>query len=409
MNKQHIIDALKNYGDAKLLPSSISQKNIAMNNVFALIMHSYSFLILGHSYSDIDCISSMLAISLLLKKFGKEVSIYLSEPFPSNVGFFRNICEYNEICLYISSSDELDSPDAIFIMDSPKPEMVAMDDKILQFFVKQHIPKIEIDHHFSNDARYSGDAPYRLTLRASSSAEIVAQLCKKLSSHTRVLEKYGIEEIFSRNIVMVMVAGMIADANKGEYLSKKRDISFFNYFLDKFNHILQTSQYKGSSNLASVEEVFDLLGKMTEKESLFYKMMMEKASVNDGIAFLVLNEKDSMSLQQQIVSFPLFIDILRYTTGKLSDSPNLASISCFYYPEDISSFVECRVRAGESIKGTDFRPIIEDMQVPEGNGGGHAGAICFKVERRLIPNLDEYIDKLSSHVKRIIEEHKKAI
>lgn len=239
MNSIENVDLLKTYGDAKLKPATISEKNVAMRNILFLTMHAYSFLILGHSYSDVDCISSMLAISLLLKKFGKEVSIYLNEPFPSNVAFFADICKYNEISLLIGSSEKLKAPDAIFILDVPKPEMIAMDERIMQFFLQKSIPKIEIDHHFSKDARHAGDAPYRLSLRASSSAEIVAQLCKKLEANTYVLEKHGIEEIFSRNIVMAMAAGMMADAKKGEYLSGRRDVAFFNYFLKKFDCILQ--------------------------------------------------------------------------------------------------------------------------------------------------------------------------
>ena len=406
MNSIENVDLLKTYGDAKLKPATISEKNVAMRNILFLTMHAYSFLVLGHSYSDVDCISSMLAISLLLKKFGKEVSIYLNEPFPSNVAFFADICKYNEISLFIGSSKNLKAPDAIFILDVPKPEMIAMDERIVQFFLQKSIPKIEIDHHFSQDARHAGDAPYRLSLRASSSAEIVAQLCKKLEANTYVLEKHGIEEVFSRNIVMVMAAGMMADAKKGEYLSGRRDVAFFNYFLKKFDCILQKSYYEGSSNLSSVEEVFALLQKMTDEEYHFYKMMEEKAVVKNNIALLIFDEASSYKLQEEMRTFPLFVDILRYTTGSLSAFPNLASISCFYYPPSISSIVEFRVRASEAIKGVDFRSIIEEIGVPDGNGGGHAGAVCFKVDRRFIDSLDEYVCRLFLAVERIIQKHK---
>ena len=366
------------------------------------MMHSSSFLILGHSYTDVDCISSMVAISLLLKKFNKHVSLYLQDHFPTSVRFFKNICEYNEIMLFVGNTEELHRPDVIIILDTPKPEMIAMDDKILSFFLQKNIPKIEIDHHFSRDARHSGDEPYRLTLRASSSAEIIAIVCKKLSNHTQVLEKHGICEIYSRNIVMAMVTGMLGDAKMGEYLASKRDRSFFHYFLNKFDHLLQEHHYKGSKNIRSVDEALLLLEEMTEEESTLYDIMEKYTSKQDGLGLLLLDEVASLRLQAEAGNFLTFIDVLRNMTGKLSDYPNLASISCFYYPLSISSFVEFRVRASKQIKGIDFRVLVEEMEVPEGNGGGHPGAICFKVERALINDINEYTKKLIEAVKEKI-------
>ena len=394
--------SLKNYGSEKTAPISIRQKNITIRNILALVMHSSSFLVLGHSYTDVDCISSMVAISLLLKKFNKHVSIYLQDRFPSSVKFFKNICEYNEIMLFVGNTEDLKRPDVIIILDTPKPEMIAMDDKILSFFLQKNIPKIEIDHHFSSDARHSGDEPYQLTLRASSSAEIIAIICKKLSSHTQVLEKHGICEIYSRNIVMAMVTGMLGDAKMGEYLASKRDRSFFHYFLNKFDRLLQEYHYKGSKNIKNVDEALLLLEQMTEEESILYDIMEKYVTKMDKLALLLLDEASSLKLQAEADNFLTFLDVLRTMTGKLSDSPNLASISCFYYPLSISSFVEFRVRASESIRGIDFRSLIEEMEVPEGNGGGHAGAICFKVDRALITDINEYTKKLIAKVEKKI-------
>ena len=301
--------------------------------------------------------------------------------------------------LFVGKTDELHRPDVIIILDTPKPSMIAMDDKILSFFLQKNIPKIEIDHHFSNDARHSGDEPYQLTLRASSSAEIIAIICKNLSRHTQVLEKHGICEIYSRNIVMAMVTGMLGDAKMGEYLASKKDRAFFHYFLNKFDRLLQENHYKGSGNIKSVDEALLLLEEMTEEESTLYEVMRKYTKEEDGLGLLLLDEVQSLLLQSKAGNFFTFLDILRNMTGKLSDSPHLASISCFYYPLSLSSFVEFRVRASEKIRGVDFRGLIEEMEVPEGNGGGHPGAICFKVERSLIQDIREYTQKLIAAVK----------
>ena len=396
------MEILKDYGEEKLIPLDINQRNRTIRNILNLIMHSSKFLLLGHSYSDEDCVSSMLAIAILLRKFGKCVTIYVKDRFPPSLAFFQNICEYNEINLEIKSTDGITKPDAIFILDTPKPDMIALDDKILSFFLQKNIPKVEIDHHFSKDARHTGDAPYRLTLHASSSCEIVALICYKLSKQKIVLEKHGIGELYSRNIVLAILTGMIGDAKLGNYLSTKRDRAFFKYFLNKLGSVLKESYYINSRNISSIDEILHLLEEISEKERLLYNLVSKKITKQETLGLLILNQEDSIQLQKQADDFQDFIAIVRRITGELSDSPNVASISCFYYPASISNFVEFRVRAGEAIKGIDFRQVIEDLKVPLGNGGGHPGAICFKVEKKDITNLDEYVSHLLEDVKRII-------
>ena len=396
------MERLKNYGDAKLKPLNIAKKNRTIRNIFSLIMHSSKFLLLGHSYSDEDCVSAMLAIALLLRKFDKYVTIYIKDRFPPSLAFFQNICEYNEIELTINFTDSITKPDVIFILDTPKPDMIALDDKILNFFLQKNIPKIEIDHHFSNDARHTGDLPYRLTLHASSSCEIVALICYKLSKQKLVLDKHGIGELYSRNIVLTILTGMIGDAKLGNYLSTKRDKAFFKYFLNKFGMILKKSHYTNSGNISSTDEILNLLEKISEEEKLLYEAVSKKITKHENLGLLILDEKDSLELQEKANDFQDFITTVRRITGELSDTPNLASISCFYYPNHLSNFVEFRVRAGEQIKGIDFRCIIEDLKLPLGNGGGHPGAICFKVDKKDITNLDDYIKFLIDDVLHLI-------
>lgn len=396
------MERLKTYGDEKLKPLNIAQKNRTIRNILNLIMHSSRFLLLGHSYSDEDCVSSMLAIALLLRKFGKCVVIYVKDRLPQSLDFFQKICEYNEIELLIKSTDNLEKPDAIFILDTPKPDMIALDEKILDFFLQKSIPKVEIDHHFSKDARHTGDTPYQLTLHASSSCEIVAHVCYKLSKQKIVLEKHGIGELYSRNIVLAILTGMIGDAKLGNYLSTRRDRAFFKYFLNRLGAILKKSYYINSKNISSIDEILHLLEEISEKEKSLYDETLKKTKKCDGLGLLILDEKDSLALQKKIDDFQDFVAIVRRITGELSDSPNLASVSCFYYPQSISSFVEFRVRAGEAIKGIDFRQVIEDLKVPLGNGGGHPGAICFKIEKKEIDNLNSYVKLLIDDVKRLI-------
>ena len=229
----------------KMKPISIGRKNAVMERIFELIYSTSSFLLLGHQYADEDCFSSVVAFGLLLRKFGKTVNIFLEDNVPDNLSFFKEICKYNSISFFVKNLTETINPNVVVILDTPKPDMIALNDDIKVFLKDKTLPKVEIDHHFAADADYSGDEDYRLTLRASSTCEIIGQMCLKLENKPEILKKYGINELYSRNIVLAMLTGMIGDAKMGNYLFKERDKVFYDYFLRKFNSILSKEFNEG--------------------------------------------------------------------------------------------------------------------------------------------------------------------
>ena len=141
-----------------------------------------------------------------------------------------------------------------------------------------------------------------------------------------MLEKHGIGELYSRNIVLAILTGMIGDAKLGNYLSTRRDKAFFKYFLNKLGDILKKSHYINSSNISSIDEILHVLEEISEKEKSLYNKILKKTSQCDGLGLLILDEKDSLKLQEKIDDFQDFVAVIRRITGELSDSPNLASI-----------------------------------------------------------------------------------
>ena len=221
-------------GRKKDIPLSIGAKNKIIWRIVNIIMSNSSFLIFGHTFPDEDCVASLTAFGLLLRKFNKKVCIYLESAVQRPLQFLADIINYNNIDFYTDALAHIPKPDVIFVLDTPKPDMIACDAYGFQLLSDPSILKVEIDHHFDADAHTISSADFSLLIRASSTCEVIAHIMYKLSFRSEILQLYEIRELYSRNIVLSMLTGMVGDAKMGNYLLKKRDKKIFDYLINNF-------------------------------------------------------------------------------------------------------------------------------------------------------------------------------
>jgi len=388
---------------AKTKPLNIYEKNVTMENIFNLIFSKHNFLLLGHEYADEDCIASLVALGLLLKKFTKEACIFLEKPIPEQLNFFVGICSYNKIPIYTGKLKRIKKPDAIFILDTPKPAMVACAGYAEKFLAMPDIPKVELDHHFTADADYSGDSGYRLTMRASSTCEIIARMCSKLQNRPAVLKKYGIENLYSRNIVLSMLTGMIGDAKFGNYLVQHRDKAFYDYYLKKFNRMLSEKFYKNSGNISSMDEILNVLETLSVEDARIYEKIMLDSYTVKNVGVIVLDKLKSKELSSS-AEYEQFLAIVKMATNTVADRAHGVGLSVYFDPPEISNKIQFRLRASEEVKGIDFRLILTDLNIED--GGGHPGAVGFRFQASEIKDLSAYIELLIDKAQKLIDHEK---
>jgi len=292
------------------------------------------------------------------------------------------------------------STDVLCILDTPKPDMVAADGCIYDFLSNPAIPKVELDHHFFSDAAYSGDPDYSLVLHASSTCEILCRICYKLANHPEIMQRYSIQELYSRNLVLALLTGMLGDAKMGNYLVTAHDKEVFNYFSRHLNMMLRIStRSENTKKIASMERLLNVIETSDAETEKIYNTIVSKAVYTKGVGMIILSESDSKSIFETI-EYGQFISMIKMATNTIAEKANGVGISAYYDTPDKSNKIQCRIRACEAVRGIDLHSVLAHFQITD--GGGHPGAIAFRLPRNLNRPLQTFLVDMESFIRQTI-------
>ena len=384
---------------AKKRIRSIRAKNAVIENIVAAITGRSGFLLLGHQSPDDDCIASMVSFALVLRKFSADASIYFGSPPHERFRYLLDICRYNSIRLLDPAARLPAGVDTIVVCDTPKPSMIDASPALHELLRSPKVLRIEIDHHIGADSEYCGDEGYRLVTEASSASELVGHIVLKLENRADLLERHQVGELFSRNLVLSVLTGIIGDSHMGQYLKSRREKKYYEIFSTMFNGMLSRKTVK-KTNFFTMDEVFGELQKLSAAEAGCYFAMWDKRRMSQSIASVALSEQTMKTLHEQndeetIVSTArAVVDALAEESGKLG-------LLAYYDNPQKSDLVQFRVRRAAGWKKYDLRDLLTLLAIE--NGGGHEGAIGFRVPRALVPDLDEYMGRMVQTIETAID------
>jgi nanoRNase/pAp phosphatase (c-di-AMP/oligoRNAs hydrolase) len=377
---------------------TIHEKNRIINNIFDSIETRHNFLILGHKNPDEDCISSMVAFAIILSKFNKHVTLYLSAYVHEHYEYLLNICKYNSIDIYYSDRFNINSIDTIVVCDTAKPSMIDATPSITSLFTANEVRIIEVDHHVGGDSEYSGHEGYCLVNEASSACELIGLIGLKLCNRKDLLTGYNIADPFSRNFVLSILSGIIGDTKMGKYLKSKREKRYYRLFSTVYNNILQKETVK-KSNFSDKNQVFDELVRLSRKEEQCFNYIIGRKKFSRSIGYVVL-DRNSMEYLFRECDTDTIISVARTVADILAEESGKLSLIAYYDNPEKSDLIQFRVRRSENFKKFDLREIIKIFAIE--NGGGHEGAIGFRFPRERISDINKYIDEFIEKVEQEI-------
>ncbi|MCX7679935.1 MAG: DHH family phosphoesterase [Spirochaetes bacterium] len=375
---------------AKRAIKTIKEKNTIIKNIITAMVERKGFLLIGHKNPDEDCIASMVAFAILLRKFDKRVQIYINSEIPRNVDFLANICVYNGIRIVSKKQHLAPGVDSIIACDTPKPPMLDITPAIQKRLKSKMVLRIEIDHHLGADSNYIGDEGYCLVTEASSSSELVGLIALKLKSQRDILSKFIIADPLSRNFVLAVLTGIIGDTNMGKYLKSKREKKYYAIFSNIYNDILMKTTVR-ESNFTNIDQVYYELQKLSEKEAKCYGYIIQKQQMSPSVSYVVLRREDMEYLTKEY-DRETIINTTKSIVNDLAEISQKVGIIAFPEKNENTELIQFRMRRSYNFKEFDLRKILEIFSIS--NGGGHEGAIGFRFPANEIADIDGYMAKL---------------
>ncbi len=378
---------------------TIAAKNAVIENITRALDERKNFLMLGHTNPDEDCIASMVSFALLVTKFEKNATICIGGELHEHFNYLVKICKHNSIKVINGSRSE-STYDTVVVCDTPKPDMIECGDSVNSVLENGDILKIEIDHHLEADSAYIGDEGYRLVDEASSACELVGLVALKLRHRQDLTKKYNITDLLSRNLVLSILTGVIGDSKMGKYLKTKREHRFYRIFSSMFNDLLENRTTK-AGNFSNQEEVFNELGRLSDSEAGCQKAFLETRGSSEHIGYVVLDRDATDALYKEF-NYDTIVAASRSIADILAEDNGYLSLVVFFDDPSISDLIQFRMRRSEAFKRYDLRKIIELLSIE--NGGGHEGAVGFRIPANEIEDIVAYASGLIEKVEAAISD-----
>jgi diguanylate cyclase (GGDEF)-like protein len=375
---------------AKAPIRGLKHKNRIIANIIQAMVDKKRFLVLGHQSPDDDCISSMISFALILHMFYKEAYLYFGGQLHERFHYLLEICRYNSIPILKPGDPSPGSVDAVVLCDTPKPEMVDASPPLRAMIADPGVIRIEIDHHIGGDSGYFGDEGYRLVTEASSASELVGHILLKLQGRQDLLDKHQVTELFPRNLVLAILTGIIGDSNMGQYLKSHREKRYYRVFSTMFNDLLSRRTTK-KSNFFTADQLFGELQRLSNNEEGCFSYMMGKKRRSPSVAYVALDPAASAALfansdEDTVVS------TARVVADKLAEESGKLGFVAYSDNPERSELYQFRLRRSGAWKEYDLRNFLTVFSIQ--NGGGHEGAIGFRVPRAEIPDFEGYVQNI---------------
>ena len=377
---------------------TIAEKNRIVNRIRDVILERDGFLLLGHKDPDTDCIASLVSFALLLGKFHKEITIYLAGPVMAHFSYLLAICKYNGISVLYGKTPNIKSFSTVVILDTPKPDMISLNEEIAALLADKDIRKIEIDHHLEGDASCTGDEGYCLLSEASSTCELIGYILLKLSKQK---DKIQANDLFTRNLALSIITGIVGDSKMGKYLKTRKEKFYYRIFTDIFDKLLGEKTLKGSKNLSSMEAVFDTIQNFSVQEKKCFDGIMDLKNTNEPIYYICMGAEQSAKFFRNFDA-ELIVNVSKAAADTLAEDCGKLGLVAYYDDPSLSDYIQFRLRRSSKYLSVDLRTVLPHLSIE--NGGGHPGAIGFRVKKDTVNDITGYIKDIVERIDKFFGE-----
>jgi hypothetical protein len=155
---------------------------------------------------------------------------------------------------------------------------------------------------------------------------------------------------------------------------------------------------KNSRNLSSMEAIFDVIQRFSVREKNCFDNITGRKIEIDGVYYVSLGKDDSRELFE-LYGQELMVNVSKTAADTLAEESGKLGLVSYYDDSTLSDFVQFRLRRSGKYQGLDLRSALVALNIP--NGGGHPGAIGFRVNKSDVLDIHEYTKKLAVEVQKL--------
>lgn len=361
--------------------TNIAQKNRIYERIIERFAMGRSFLVSGHANPDADCLATMVGVALIIRKFAKPVRLITEGHMPKNLDYLLVIAEYNGVV--IDREAEV-PPDTLVVCDTAKPSLLPASEELESAMKTSEVLTIEIDHHLGGDSAYIAKPTYSLVDQASSACSLLARLAWKLSLSRRV------DEVFSRNVVVALLTGMVGDTQMGKVLSSPRESRMYNLLTGYLDDMLQNQTFS-QGNFTNAQHLYTEMVRLSDAERAVWKYLMDLKSVEGSVGYIALTPEQSTSLFDTYGA-DVVVAVTRSATDRLAEDSGRIGLVVYYDERQEESLLQCRMRRNYGYEDVDLRRLLDRLNITDGRG--HPGAIGFRFPRSRIGDYPELVRRI---------------
>jgi nanoRNase/pAp phosphatase (c-di-AMP/oligoRNAs hydrolase) len=380
-----------------------------------VIQSSKSFLFSGDI--DPDSVGSMLSLSLYLNQLDKKVFLVIPDTLGENLDFFEKIIQYNSIDI-LRSQEEIeavkDEIETIIFCDTANTKLVPFYPFISENILSKKPKVVEIDHHFGADSEELTDYGIKLFRNANANTEIIGNVLEMLYGKN----PQGPNPFSQRNIILGLITGILGDTVGGKVIHYKEDYS---HWMEKLGEQLKeitrwrdSDDRRGEDSKASKfgdpNQILEYLNRLTEDQEVCFNLLNDRIKIIGKMGFLSLLPSTYAEVKDNCQSFESdgFVDIMNFLINAVPEKSGHAGVVIFEGKNaEAKDCIFIKVRRAVDFSGVDLRTGEDKIKELFGDlymgGGGHAGAVSFRIHRLEEKDLLSRLETLFTFFNNAIE------